>query len=69
MKISSLKNAEVRAAIIQFFPKGNTKKRFQICEKLTVKTPERHHLLVKVSLLLTLNMLNTLFSSAFTEFC
>ena len=37
---------------------GNTKKRCEICYKLTIKTPERHehilHLFL-VSLLLTLN--------------
>ena len=43
----------------------NTRARCAICSELTIKTPERRHLawdqVVMVSLLLTLNVFNTLF--------
>ena len=34
----------------------NTRRRYEICSKSTLKTPERHHDVVLVSLLLTLNI-------------
>ena len=39
----------------------NTKTRCEICSKLTIKTPERRHGVVLVSLLSTLNIFHTLF--------
>ena len=36
----------------------NTRTRYEICSKLTIKTPERRHL---VSLLITLNIFHTMF--------
>ena len=39
----------------------NTKPRFEICSKLTIKTPERRQWDRSVSLLLTLNIFHTLF--------
>ena len=39
----------------------NTRTRCEICSKLTIKTLERRHGVVLVSLLLTLNIFHTLF--------
>ena len=41
----------------------NTRKRFEICSKLTIKTPEWCQWVVLVSLLLTLNIFHNLFYS------
>ena len=40
---------------------GNTRKRYEIYSKLTIKTPERRNWRDLISLLLTLNILHTLF--------
>ena len=39
----------------------NTRTRFEICLKLTIKIPERRHGIFLVSFLLTLNIFHTLF--------
>ena len=41
--------------------KRRTRKRVEICSKLTIKTPEQRHYVVLVFLLLTLNIIQTFF--------
>ena len=43
----------------------NPRTRCKICSKLTIKTTERHHGVVLVSLLLTLNIIHTLLEQGF----
>ena len=54
------RNGTFQANIYWFkFNNRNTRKRFEICSKLTTKTQERRHDVVLVFLLLTLNIFHT----------
>ena len=57
-------------AIIYLFQANirNTRKRCEICLKLTIKTPERRHKVVLVFLLLTIDVFQTFCSVSIIDF-